>query len=97
MSQFSVQFAPPAERDISDAFAWYAAKNKTVANDFREQVFEATEYLASNPTSKPANDKGARKWVLKRFPYSVIYSLKGTVITIIAIAHHKRKPDYWRS
>ena len=97
MSQFSVQFAPAAERDVSDGFAWYEARNKTAANGFRDEVLEAVEYIASNPNSKPANDSGDRKWVLKRFPYSVIHALKGSVITVIAVAHHKRKPDYWRS
>ena len=97
MSQFSVHFAPAAERDVSDAFAWYAARNKTAANGFLDEVLEAVEYIASNPNSKPENDSGDRKWILKRFPYSVIYALKGSVITVIAVDHHKRKPDYWRS
>jgi toxin ParE1/3/4 len=34
---------------------------------------------------------------LKRFPYAVVYYLTEDTITIIAIAHHKRLPAYWRS
>ena len=97
MSQFSVQFAPAAERDVSDGFAWYEARNKTAANGFRDEVLEAVEYLASNPTLKPTTDRDDSKLVLKRLPYSVIYVANGTVITIIAIAHFKRKPDCWLS
>jgi hypothetical protein len=40
--------------------------------------------------------RGARRYILHRFPYGIIYRLLGDdVLEILAIAHHKRRPGYW--
>ena len=44
-----------------------------------------------------ADEEGNRKRVLHRFPYSVIYEVLGSTVTVLAMAHHRRKPGYWRS
>jgi len=33
---------------------------------------------------------------LTRFPYSLIYTESGDEIRILAVAHHSRRPGYWR-
>jgi hypothetical protein len=38
---------------------------------------------------------GTRRFVLQRFPFSAVY-LMLVQGYIVAIAHHKRKPGYWR-
>ena len=32
---------------------------------------------------------------LKRFPFDVIYRVTPTQITVLAVAHHRRRPAYW--
>lgn len=39
---------------------------------------------------------GKRRYVMKHFPYSIIYTFAGEEIRILAIAHHSRHPGYWR-
>jgi len=34
--------------------------------------------------------------VLHRFPYSVFYEVLGATMTVLAVAHHRRNPGYWR-
>jgi hypothetical protein len=36
-----------------------------------------------------------RKAVLRNFPYNIIYSASENKITIIALAHQNRMPEYW--
>ncbi len=38
-----------------------------------------------------------RRKVLQRFPYSILYTAERWRVWVVAVAHHKRKPDYWRS
>ena len=38
---------------------------------------------------------GARRHILRRFPYNVIYRVDEEQIHILAIAHHRREPVYW--
>jgi hypothetical protein len=36
-----------------------------------------------------------RRYYLKRFPYTIAYREAGELIEIGAVAHQKRRPDYW--
>ena len=36
-----------------------------------------------------------RRYVFRVYPYSLVYRLAGDEVTIVAVAHAKRKPGYW--
>lgn len=97
MSEFVVVIAPAAERDISDALGWYRKRNALAAEGFRAEVFDAVDRIAAAPWGRPADGEGNRMRVLKRFPYSVFYAVEGQTITLLAVAHHRRRPHYWRA
>jgi toxin ParE1/3/4 len=44
-----------------------------------------------------ADREGNRRRVLHRFPYSVIYEAQGSTVTVLAVAHHRRRPGYWKA
>lgn len=96
MNEYEVVLAPGAEGDITAAFLWYQERNAGVADGFRTEVFGVIEAIAAAPLARPADGDGNRHRVLHRFPYSVFYELLGNVVTILAIAHHRRKPNHWR-
>lgn len=97
MIGYSVEIAPCAESDITDAFHWYRERSALVADAFRSEVFSAVDRIAKTPLINAPNDEGNRKHVLRRFPYSVIYEVQERTVTILAVAHNRRKPSYWRS
>ncbi|HZE92050.1 MAG TPA: type II toxin-antitoxin system RelE/ParE family toxin [Rhizobacter sp.] len=97
MSEFVVVLASAAERDIADALVWYRQRNALAADGFRAEVFDAIEHIGDSPLSRPADEDGNRHRVLKRFPYSVFYEVLESTVVILAIAHHRRKPSYWRA
>ena len=43
-----------------------------------------------------AGERGAKRLILKRFPYDVVVRETGAEIVVIAFAHHSRRPGYWR-
>ncbi|MDQ3189856.1 MAG: type II toxin-antitoxin system RelE/ParE family toxin [Pseudomonadota bacterium] len=95
MTDFSVVLAPAAESDIVNAFGWYRERNALAADGFRAEVLDAIERLSASPLSRPEDEDGNRKRVLRRFPYSVFYEVVGNTVTILAVAHHRRHPNYW--
>ena len=76
---------------------WYRERNALIADAFRAEVFDTIDRIADVPLTNGADDEGNRKRVLHRFPYSVIYKVLGRTVTILAVAHHRRKPRYWHS
>ena len=58
---------------------------------------KALDRIEANPnTGGKVGRRGYRRIILKRPPYSIIYREETDSIDIVAFAHHKRKPDYWR-
>jgi len=94
---YIVELAPAAEGDIAEAFVWYRERNALAADAFRAEVLDAIEDIAEVPLHRAADEEGSRRFVLKRFPYSVVYEVNAMTITVLAVAHHRRKPGYWRA
>jgi toxin ParE1/3/4 len=97
VSDFTVVLAPAAEDDVRSAFIWYRKRNALAAQAYRAEVFDAIDRIAEAPLIPPPDDKGNRKRMLRRFPYSVYYDVSNSIVTILAVAHHRRKPAYWRT
>jgi plasmid stabilization system protein ParE len=59
---------------------------------------DAVEAVMEAPARWPKHRHGCRRYVFSnRYPYSLIYRLSGeSQVEIVAVAHHRRRPDYWR-
>lgn len=97
MSRFTVEILPDAEREFREAFLWYFDRSPLATDAFRTEVFEAIDALEEDADLWPANGDGIRFRVLTRFPYTIYYDLLGESATILAIAHQRRRPGYWRT
>jgi len=40
---------------------------------------------------------GTRRYVMRRFPFVVVYRVVGSTVEVVAVAHGRRKPGYWKS
>lgn len=96
MSAARVEFTPEALREIDDAFEWYFARSIQAAEAFVAEATRALTLVASSPAIWPDFESGTHRYVLRKFPYSVIYRELKDGIEVIALAHHKRRPSYWR-
>ena len=64
---------------------------------FLLELTEVLESIASGLVIGPkVRSSPVRIWILPRLPYSIIYDDRGIDIRIVAFAHHKRRPGYWR-
>ena len=70
-----VDLSEPAAREIDDAVLWYLEHSAGVADSFAAEVERAIALIAESPLAWPEWEPGFRGFVLRRFPYTVVYSL----------------------
>ncbi|MBL9082738.1 MAG: type II toxin-antitoxin system RelE/ParE family toxin [Planctomycetales bacterium] len=93
-----VVFLPGADIDYAEAFIWYASESLEAADAFESAVKTAVRRIAAAPEAWPMAKRGHRMYILdRRFPYSLIYKVRGKVAFVTAVAHASRDPNYWRS
>jgi plasmid stabilization system protein ParE len=84
-----------AAADVRSALAWYGKRNPKVALDFIEELNRAAGLIQKAPERWPCGSNKTRRFLLWRFPFTLIYSQKEEVVTIWAVAHGSRSPEYW--
>lgn len=91
-----VLIAEGAEEEYAESLRWYAARSKPAAEGFEAEFARALEAIAANPQRYPLCDDRHRFYLLKRYPFQVIYR-KATDedLLIVAVAHASRRPGYW--
>ena len=93
----SVRFHPDAIAEAKAAYEWYAERNPAAANAFMAVLNDAVNRIPNSPERWPLHLHGTRKFLLRRFPYSVIYRLTDAAIQVVAVAHGRRRPGYWKT
>lgn len=96
MTRFGVEILPEAEAEIREAFLWYFERSPIAADAFRTETFQAVDRLAVDALAWPEDDDAIRRYVLRHFPYTVFYEIRGDILTVLAVAHQRRRPGYWR-
>jgi plasmid stabilization system protein ParE len=91
-----VPFLPAARAEFFDALARYTSENPTLGADFLAEVERATQRISTFPDHGSPYLGGTRRVLLRRFRYSVVYEPGSDESVIVAVAHHSRRPGYWR-
>jgi len=90
------EFHPEAELELYEAALRYEAEVPELGRRFGEEVERVVHLLLEHPEMGPRVDESLRHFVLRRFPFSVVYAVASDLIYIVAIAHGSREPEYWR-
>lgn len=96
MSSRQVDIHPEAVAEARAAAQWYRVRSPSAAHAFLAELDRAIEKIAEDPGIWPRYVGGAQRFLLKRFPFSVVYRLVSDRIEVVAIAHGRRKPGYWK-
>ena len=84
-----------AEGEYAEALAWYAERSAQAAERFDADFDQAMETIASDPTQFPRCDERHHFYLMRHFPYQIIYRQHRDHWVVIAVAHTARKPRYW--
>jgi plasmid stabilization system protein ParE len=93
----TVHFESAALMEYRDAVL-YSERRFGLGEGFIQAVESAIETILRDPERFQSVGPGVRIYRMRRFLYYIFYHYASAseVITIYAVAHHHRQPDYWR-
>ena len=95
-----VKVSTEATEELIEAAAWYEQEVPGLGDQLIDTFEQATIRLGKPnsplvPVVGEAAKLGAKRLILQRFPFSIVTIANSQTITIVAFAHHSRKPGYW--
>jgi plasmid stabilization system protein ParE len=92
-----VRFHPAADDELLAATDWYVDRSLTAATAFLREVAHAITRISEAPQLYPRTRvRDHRRFVMFRYPFDIVYRVLTDEIEIVAVAHHARRPGYWR-
>ena len=90
------RFLEPAEVELDDAVVYLNEQVPGLGERFAQEIQVAVDMISRHPEIGSTMIRRVRKFPLRTFPYNVIYVADVDELVIVAVAHHKRRPGYWR-
>jgi plasmid stabilization system protein ParE len=87
---------PPAEEEMIEAALSYDLAKAGLGDLFLDDIQHAIDTVREYPELGESVAYGFRRILLRRFPFSVIYLVESEEIAVVAVAHQRRHPDYWK-
>ncbi|MCP4350356.1 MAG: type II toxin-antitoxin system RelE/ParE family toxin [Desulfobacterales bacterium] len=86
---------PDIYQEVNEAYSWYESRSQGLGDDFFHELDAAFFVIQSMPYTWPVLSGRFRRYLLKRFPYGIIYEVNEDCIFVVAVMHLSRKPGYW--
>jgi plasmid stabilization system protein ParE len=90
------RFLPEAEDELSQAVQFYERAEVGLGAAFTLEVERTVDRICAFPESGAKFSSATRGRITANFPFWVIYRADEAEVTVIAVAHQRRKPGYWR-
>jgi plasmid stabilization system protein ParE len=94
----TVRSSQPASEEFAAAVRWYEEQRAGLGAEFYEAVSKTIAIIEARPEiGNPLRQNPViRRMLVQRFPYQVVYRISPTEVVIVAVAHLKRRPGYWK-
>ena len=92
----SVEYHSSARADFDESLDWYLSRSVGSAIGFVLTVDDAIEKIIAASSRFPSTYSGCRYCALRRYPFRIVFHEEDDRLVIIAIAHAKRRPGFWR-
>lgn len=93
-----VLISKPASAELIEAVRWYEMKRPGLGGEFHDAVVQGVDLLSRHPgIGTPRQSPRLHRLLrLDRFPYQIVYRERADDLYIVAIAHARRRPGYWK-
>ena len=91
-----ISFHPEATAELEASADWFAQRSPTAARDFCVAVDLALASIEADPERFVRIDARHRACNVQRFPFQIVFRHDEDRVHVVAVAHAKRRPGYWR-
>jgi toxin ParE1/3/4 len=91
-----LDFFEDAAAEVEEDRAWYRQRGESAESGFLRELDHAIQQVTEAPGQWPHYLADTRRYVFLTYPYSLVYFVEDDVIRVVAVAHDKRRPGYWR-
>lgn len=91
-----IEFHPEALLEFEKAVGFYKQRGRMLGQRFAYEVRAVIARIDATPDRWLVLEQDVRLCRARVFPYAVLYTIEPDFILIVAIAHNKRRPGYWR-
>lgn len=89
---YTLRFLPDVEDDVMVGYAWYEEKAPGLGEDFLRMFYASTGEIRRNPLLYSKVYREFRRCLLRRFPYTIYFTLEGHEIIVFGLFHGARNP-----
>lgn len=93
---YEVEIHEEADQELQAIAVFYESKKAGLGEAFLTELARTFETIAAYPHSSAAFYDEYRRSNMNKFPYGVVYRAEGEKVTVYAVAHFRRRPDYWK-
>ena len=91
-------FHDAAISELNEAVEYYDSQCTGLGREFRLAAESAVEQITAHPNRWPKyKNTAVRHCLVRRFPYVIFYLDEPNRLWILAVAHARRRPGYWKS
>jgi len=90
-------FHPDAEIEFEQIVTYYESRQNGLGLEFADELLATIARILDYPTVGSLFSKNTRRCLAQRFPYGIIYQIYEDTVRIIAVAHLRRRPEYWEN
>jgi plasmid stabilization system protein ParE len=90
-----ISFVAEAKREFLEIISYYQTQEAEVGRRFKVEVEQSSLWLSTHAEACQLRPRGYRRFNLRIFPYYIPYIVRGSTLWVLAIAHVRRKPEYW--
>jgi toxin ParE1/3/4 len=90
------EFHPEAQAEFDAAADRYQRERHGLGAEFVAAVEAAVGRAAGTPLAGAPLAADVRRVFMRRFPYAVLYAPESNRLLVLAVAHLRRRPGYWR-
>jgi plasmid stabilization system protein ParE len=91
-----VKFLVPTQAELAEAVAYYDSQESGLGSKFAEEVKRTIERILQYPQAWSLLSRRTRRCRTNKFPYGIIYQIRGDVVLIVAVMHLHREPTTWK-